>query len=232
MAKINMAKVRVAVARDAGPQMKEAAHERAEQVFTEAVIQMQQEFEDHPISVELANGIFAPNYSATLGGSEDANQSRSGGTKSLYGFIGFKRGTDPLAPIREALDPTSTAGKEFGAKLVYRREEKRGDDLRFVFEIHAPNKREIYKLTPIPWATGWSWAQKVETSIPGFARFLAKHMPKASDKVSRSKGGTQLKVDLPGRPDFSPQLYLTFIFGSFLSRVKSYQTRGLRRVFR
>ncbi len=85
----------------------------------------------------------------------------------------------------------------------------------------------------MPWATGLSWSQKVETVIPGFAQFLARFMPFADDAVSRSKGGTQLKVTVRGGEYSAPDGgYLTGIFQRFLEQVRTYNKGGLRRRFK
>ena len=220
MAKVNMAAVRVAVAKDTSGRMKAAAQERAEQVFADAVIGMQIDFEEHPVTRELDGGITSDNISNTLGGGQ--------APKNLYSFIGFPKGSRPTDEIRDALMPEDPDGPKFR----YRRKEIRNGNARFLFEVSEPNRVRIHKRTPMPWARGLSWAQKVETRIPGFGRFLNRFMPLADDAVSRSKGGTQLKVEIRGE-EYTPPLtgYLTGIFARFLGQVRSYQLRGFKRRF-
>lgn len=221
MAKLNMASIKLRVAQDQSGRMKAAAEQRAFEVFSDAVIGMQVEFEDHPVTREIAGGIDSPNLSGTLGGNQYA-------PKSLFAFIGFPKGDKPLDPIRDALSPDDPAGP----KLSYSGKGVRNNNASFSFQISAPNKQAIYKRTPMPWASGWSWAQKVETRIPGFSRFMARFMPDASDAKSRSKGGTQVKQNVRGGEYMAPAGgYLSGIFANFLAQVKSYNKGGLRRRF-
>ncbi len=225
MAKVNMAAVKVLVAEDKTGRMKAAATQRANEVFEDAVIGMQVEFEDHPVTREIAGGIYADNISKTLGGGK--------APRSLFSFIGFKAGSDPLEPIRDALNPHSKIGKTAGPKLSYRRKDRKDGNARFIFEVAEPDRAKIYKATPMPWASGWSWAQKIETRIPNFSHFLARWMPNAPEEVSRSKGGTQLAQEIrPGAHYQPPQGgYLSGIFASFLDRVRQYGKGGLKRRF-
>lgn len=221
MARVNMAAIKVAVAKDSGRAGQQAAKARAQDVFEDAVLGMQIEFEDHPVTREIDGGIYAKNLSGTLGGGH--------APKNLSAFIGFPQDSEPLAPIRDALTPDD---KTAGPKLVYRGKETAKGNARFVFEVRAPDKQKIYKRTPMPWATGWSWAQKIETRIPGLQQFLNRYMPFASDEVSRSKGGTQLKQDIRTDEYQAPeQGYLTGIFRNFLAQVREYNKRGFRRRF-
>ncbi len=225
MAKVNMAAVRIQVAKDSGGAGKAAATERATQVFETAVIGMQDDFETHPVTVEIEGGITSDNISDTLPGSKYA-------PKNLYSFIGFEAGDNPTEVIREAISVTSPTGPE----MRYVRKEVSGDgNARYRFDISAPKKQAIYKKTPMPWAKGLSWAQKVETTIPGFAYFLARFM----GEPSRSGGGVQAK-DKRGQlqqvRDEEYQApeggYLTGIFERFIAQVRGYAKGGLRRRFK
>lgn len=219
-----MASIKVLVAKDATGKLKAAAQERAEAVFADAVIGMQIEFEEHPVTVEIAGGVFSPNVSKTLGG-------KTKKTKNLFSFIGFPLNSDPLEPIRKSLIPSDN----LGPKMVYKGKGMFGNNPRFTWTVRAPDKQGIYKATPMPWAEGWSWAQKVETKIPYFSKFLAAYMPDAHPSVSRSTGGKQMKVALSGQSDgdYTPPAegYLSGIFASFISQIKGYAKGGLKKRF-
>lgn len=224
MATLNMASIQVLVAKDATGKLKAAAKQRADEVFADAVIGMQVEFEDHPVTVEIGGGVFSPNVSRTLGG-------KAKKTKNLFSFIGFPLSSDPLEPIRKALIPSDP----LGPKMVYKGKDRAGNNARFTWTVSAPNKQGIYKATPMPWADGWSWAQKVETKIPYFSKFLAAYMPDAHPTVSRSTGGKQMKVALSGQSDSDYTApvngYLTGIFANFIVQIKGYAKGGLRKRF-
>jgi hypothetical protein len=215
-----MAAIKVTVAQDKNGVMKKAAQTRAEQVFEDAVIGMQMEFENHSVTKEVAQGIGASNISKTLGG--------KAAPKNLYSFIGFEASeNDQTGPIRDALSPDDPAGPKlrYGGKEVMSNQ-----NARFKFEISAPDKQRIYKNTPMPWASGWSWAQKIETKIPGFSRFLAEFM----GDPSRSGGGVQIKGHDIRSEEYTPpdEGYLTTIFQNFLNRVRQYNRGGFRRRFK
>lgn len=224
-----MAAIKVLVAKDQTGRMKAAATQRANEVFEDAVIGMQIEFEDHPVTREIDEGLYARNISRTLGGGNAPT--------NLYAFIGFSTDdpVSPLEPIRDALDPSSAVGRFIGPQMRYVRKDLKDGNARFIFDVAAPNKEAIYKATPMPWAPGWSWAQKVETHIPGFASFLAKYM----GYPSQSHGGIQAKdrngnlVEVrPGAQYRAPAGgYLTGIFDSFIARVRQYGKGGLKRRF-
>lgn len=223
MARVNMASIKVAVAKDEAGRMRAAAKERADQVFADAVIGMQIEFEEHPVTREIAGGVYAPNITDTLGGGK--------APRNLYSFIGFDREDgDPLEPIRDALMPETPGGP----KLRYVGRETVRGNARFKFEVKSPDREAIYRRTPMPWAPGFSWAQKIETHIPGFAHFLSRFM----GEPSRSGGGIQAKdregnlIQVRDAEYRAPEGgYLTGIFQRFAAQVRSYNKGGLRRRF-
>ena len=110
-----------------------------------------------------------------LGGSDSSNISGTlGGYGNLFSFIGFSSGDKPIDPIIKLLNQTtyrftnlSTRGK---MKLI----------------ITLPSAADIFAATPLPWATGISWAQRMEMGLSG----LGKYLNKPSDK-SRSGAGVQ-----------------------------------------
>ena len=52
--------------------------------------------------------------------------------------------------------------------------------------IELPSKEDIFAVTPLPWAPGLSWAQRIEIGLSGLGMYLNT----TSDK-SRSGGGVQ-----------------------------------------
>lgn len=227
MANINWAAIHLTVASDGGGQLKRAAEQRANEVFEDAVIGMQLDFDSHPVTREIAGGVASPNLSNTLTESP-------GGTNNLYSFIGFeasKRGS-PLDPIWRALNPENDAGP----KLRYKEKRIVNNHAEFTYLVIPPVKKLIYDRTPLPWADGLSWAQKIETGIPGLRYFLAKRM----DDVSRSGGGIQAKdrsgnlVPVRANKKYSPpeEGYLSGIFERFLERAREYNSRGFRARFK
>lgn len=182
--------------------VREAEKYAREKIFEPEVNRLQREFEKHPVTKEIAGGIESPNYSKTLVGFN------SDEGRNLFSFIGFDEGDEPLDAIREFLDPDN----QNGPKMNY----VRGSQVRnlvFQFKVTAPNKQDIYNATPMPWADGISWAERIELGIPGVNRFLNKF----GIAKSQSGGGIQVKANLRSTR-FSNRSFLSQIFGDFLAR--------------
>ena len=120
------------------------------------------EFMNHPITQEIQGGISATNSSNTLGG-----------ITNLYSFIGFDEGTDPIRPIEELL-------KKSNYRILFN---NRSVEATVIFD--RPTAAQIFEITPMPWATGRSWARGIETGISGLGYYLKK------TKNSRSGLGVQ-----------------------------------------
>ena len=112
------------------------------------------EFLTLPVTQELLGGPDAPNISGTLGG-----------VTSLFAFIGFDSGDQPIAPILNALERT---------QLQYLKELKQTNKVGGVFTVTLPTAEQIFSITPMPWAIGRSWAQGIETGISGLGFLLRK----------------------------------------------------------
>jgi len=176
------------------------------EIFEPAVIQMQQEFERHPVTREIDGNIESSNLSRTLPGGKTSE------FKNLFSFIGFDRDDQPIEEIRQRLNPESPDGP----KIKYIRGSQ-VQNLTFVFSITPPNEEAIYKNTPIPWAVGLSWVKRLQIGgIPGFSQFLNTDKSKAS----RSGGGIQIKGILPGRRPFKTVDYINKIIGNFTDKFK------------
>ena len=116
--------------------------------------EMIQEFLSLPVTQELLGGPDAPNISGTLGG-----------VTSLFAFIGFDSGDQPIAPILNALERT---------QLQYLKELKQTNKVGGVFTVTLPTAEQIFSITPMPWAIGRSWAQGIEKGISGLGFLLRK----------------------------------------------------------
>jgi len=172
--------------------------------FEPAVRALRQDFESHPVTVEIDGGMEFGNEA----GNPSKTLSVGASSKNLYSFIGFEEGTHPTNAIRNRLRESSSAGPKMHALPVKKRQ------FVYEFEISGPDLDAIYEATPLPWAQGLSWAEKIETGIPGLARFVSK------DNLGRSGGGYQAKNDVrKNGPNTSrPISYLTGIVQRFLDR--------------
>ena len=124
---------------------------------------MIKDFLNLPVTKEIMAGPTASNISGTLNG-----------YGNLFSFIGFPKGTDPIAPILSLLNQTtynisraSVAGQ-------------------IKINITLPSKGQIFQVTPMPWASGISWAQRIETGMSGLGEYL-------NTKSNTSRSGTGLQ---------------------------------------
>ena len=150
------------------------------------------EFDEHPVTVEIKGGIYAENISGTLGG-----------ITNLYSFIGFDENTDPTAPIRELLLSSKY-------RII---NSSNGMSSQVMFEI--PTTKEIFDVTPMPWATGRSWARGIESGISGLGYYLKKV------KNSRSGLGVQSSTSkVRSGAVFRNTKYISDLIRRFESRLK------------
>lgn len=152
-------------------------------------IEMIQEFEQHPISIEIDGGISAYNISQTLDG-----------ITNLYSFIGFNSGDRPLEPIKQELQKI---------KLRYN-VASRGE---ITFTIDFPSAKDIFKVTPLPWATGRSWAQGIETGISGLGYYIKQK------QNSRSGLGVQVDKQIRTGVRFKNTKYISELINKYNKKI-------------
>jgi hypothetical protein len=122
-----------------------------QKAFQKKKNQMIAEFLNHPVTIEIKGGINASNISGTLGG----------GSGNLFSFIGFNAGDEPIEPILRLLESTT---------FDYVNASKK----RINYRINLPTAKDVFSATPMPWATGRSWAKGIETGISGLGYYLRK----------------------------------------------------------
>lgn len=149
------------------------------------------EFEQHPVTIEIAGGINSPNISGTLGN-----------VTNLYSFIGFDAGTDPLEPIRDLLNRSSYRIVDSGSSTIS----------TVIFQI--PTAKDIFRVTPMPWALGRSWAKGIESGISGLGYYIKKI------KNSRSGLGLQSKTQLRSGAVYKNTKYISQLINNFEKKLK------------
>jgi len=121
--------------------------------FKDVKKDMINEFMSHPVTQELLQGPDGVNISGTLNG-----------ITNLYAFIGFDDGDNPVQPILDILEDIKiTKDIEQTTYGVGRK-----------YDISMPTAKDIFSATPMPWATGRSWARGIETGISGLGYLLRK----------------------------------------------------------
>ena len=134
-----------------GPSVKPQVTKMIRRAFQNKKNQMIAEFLNHPVTQEIQMGISAKNISGTLNGATN-----------LFSFIGFEAGSDPTNVIEEAF--------QRGIKINLRRSTGR----TIIYKIDIPEPKEIFAITPMPWATGRSWAKGIESGISGLGYYIKK----------------------------------------------------------
>jgi hypothetical protein len=162
-----------------------------DQEFNKIKNEFIEEFMNHPITQEIQGGISATNSSGTLGG-----------ITNLYSFIGFDEGTDPIKPIEELL-------KKSNYRILFN---NRSVEATVIFDI--PTAAQIFEITPMPWATGRSWARGIETGISGLGYYIKKA------KNSRSGLGVQSNQQVRSGVMFRNSKYISDLINRFNKELK------------
>jgi hypothetical protein len=143
-------------------QNRKAFQQRIIAAFEKIKKEMLEEFLAHPVSVEILGGPNAQNTSETLGG-----------YGNLFSFIGFNEGDSPLQSVIDLIESSKI-------------EDGRDTESGFLMKIFLPSKEEVFSVTPMPWASGRSWAEGIERGISGFGSYL-----NTDSNLSRSSAGVQ-----------------------------------------
>ena len=150
--------------------------------------EMIKEFLGLPVTQELMQGSDGVNISGTLNG-----------VTNLFAFIGFDKGEQPILPIIQSLENTQI---QFSKSIKNPR-------IGNSYNVFLPTAEEIFQITPMPWATGRSWAQGIERGISGLGFLLRKN------NRGRSGAAIQSRVKVRGGK-FNNTTYIS----SFIKKYK------------
>tara|TARA_B100000579_G_C22759342_1_gene818140 strand:+ start:649 stop:1245 length:597 start_codon:yes stop_codon:yes gene_type:complete len=158
---------------------------------------MLNEFDRHPVTVEIKGGVNSSNLSKTL----------PGGYGNLYTFIGFRYGTTPVFPVRNLLSLTNVMKRT--------RTQVTGTKITTYFKVSTPSEEQITTVSKMPWERGRSWVYGIERGISGFSHYMYKNYA-----LSRSTRGLQSKRKIKSG-QFKPMYggYITKILKNFFDRV-------------
>tara|TARA_R110001599_G_scaffold284481_1_gene486509 strand:+ start:397 stop:981 length:585 start_codon:yes stop_codon:yes gene_type:complete len=161
--------------------------------FKDLKNEMIKEFLTDPVTIELLEGAGASNISGTLGG-----------ISNLFAFIGFNSGEQPISPILNMLE---------GTQIIYKQEIKqRGIGVEF--EVSLPTAEDIFMVTPLPWASGRSWAEGIERGLSGLGYLLRK-----SDGRSGAAIQSRVKKVRSGR--FQNRPYISSLIKRYRKRFEN-----------
>ncbi len=186
--KINKASIRKKVADSAA--FKKAADWHATRRFNKEKRRLLQEYDIHPVTLELEGGVTADNISGTLGN-----------YGNLFTFIGFPAGTDPAGAVRSFLK---------SAIKMKRVPSKGTSAVNYNITVPALSDFQIAKM---PWEAN-NWVQAVESGISGFNYFMSK-----AAISSRSGGGIQINNKLRSINKSANIRYMSKILNDFKKRI-------------
>jgi hypothetical protein len=192
--RINRNALRKIESSQVGPIVGAEALRRIKRSVQESQREMLSQFESHPVTEEINSGPDGYNESGTLGG-----------YGNLYSFIGFEEGMDPIAPIRNLLKKA----------LKIKSSPRNHKSMITNFIVELPSKEEIFNMSPMPWASGRSWAEGIEKGISGLGRYL-----NTQSFSSRSGEGIQTQKPIRGG-GFSNTKYLSSILNDLRTNIIS-----------
>jgi hypothetical protein len=154
---------------------------------------MIEEFMNHPVTQEIMDGPNASNISGTLGGKGN-----------LFSFIGFEEGSNPIEPIKALLE---------GSTIV----DIKGIPGGRQFQLNIPSAKDIFAVTPMPWATGRSWAKGIESGISGLGYYLLR-----KTQASRSGAAIQTSVNIRSSR-FKNTPYISALINKYTKEINKIQ---------
>ena len=124
---------------------------------------------------------------------------------TLFGFLGFMEGEDPVGPLRDLLETKCT--------MTFFKNQTNSVTRTYVAQV--PNKEELYAATPLPWASGRSWLKGIEQGLSGMGNYID-----SDSDYSRSGEGLQTEnANLGGR--LKNTSYRSTILNNFKKRLIS-----------
>lgn len=182
--------------------IQDLAYQRAEREFQKIKKQTLNEFDEHPVTVELNAGVDGKNITDTLPGTR--------GDANLFSFIGFDQGAKPTEEVRQILEDEIVLDKKPQSRTI-------ATGVQFNFDVKVPTLKSIEQKTPLPWESGRSWVRGIERGISGLGYYLSGRF--RSPEPSRSGGGIQ--SDNKVRPGaFSTVKYLSQILNNIKEKLK------------
>ena len=187
---MSMEKIRLEILNNPG--LEAEARKLAKQILQENKQELINEFNAHPVTMEIEAGPSASNRSGTLGSKGN-----------LFSFIGFSEGDSPLEPVRALLDKiqlASTRAIKSGAVVE--------------FKVNLPSKSEFESASKMPWESGRSWLYDIERAISGLGNYLYGRF-----QNSRSGTGVQLEKSVTSQT-FTPVKYFGTMLDKFVNKLK------------
>lgn len=187
--------VQQALQRQAPKELRRDFEKEIKDKFKKIKNELIKEFLSDPVTIEILQGARGSNISGTLGG-----------VSNLFAFIGFDSGEQPISPILQSLE---------NIQITYNKEiRKRGIGLEF--DISLPTAQDIFSITPLPWASGRSWAEGIERGLSGLGYLLRKD-------GGRSGAAVQSRVNKVRSGRFQNRPYISALIKKYTKRFEDLQ---------
>jgi hypothetical protein len=187
--------VQQALQRQAPKELRRDFEKEIKDKFKKIKNELIKEFLSDPVTIEILQGARGSNISGTLGG-----------VSNLFAFIGFDSGEQPISPILQSLE---------NIQITYNKEiRKRGIGLEF--DISLPTAQDIFSITPLPWASGRSWAEGIERGLSGLGYLLRKD-------GGRSGAAVQSRVNKVRSGRFQNRPYISALIKKYRKRFEDLQ---------
>ena len=133
--------------------------------------------------------------------------SNTKGIGNLFTYIGFQSGSDPIRLLRKLL---KTYEIQYHSRKNY-----------LYVKVEVPTKEEVFAVTPMPWATGRSWARGIERGISGLGQYLVK-----SNRMGRSRSGYAIETQTRIRGGrFSNRSYISSLLKDYYKNIKKLEKK-------
>jgi hypothetical protein len=187
--------VQQALQRQAPKELRRNFEKEIKDKFKKIKDELIKEFLSDPVTIEILQGSSGTNISGTLGG-----------VSNLFAFIGFSSGEQPISPILQSLE---------NIQITYNKEiRKRGIGVEF--DISLPTAQDIFSITPLPWASGRSWAEGIERGLSGLGYLLRKD-------GGRSGAAVQSRVNKIRSGRFQNRPYISALIKKYTKRFEDLQ---------
>jgi len=187
--------VQQALQRQAPKELRRNFEKEIKDKFKKIKNELIKEFLSDPVTIEILQGSGGTNISGTLGG-----------VSNLFAFIGFSSGEQPISPILQSLE---------NIQITYNKEiRKRGIGVEF--DVSIPTAQDIFTITPLPWASGRSWAEGIERGLSGLGYLLRKD-------GGRSGAAVQSRVNKVRSGRFQNRPYISALIKKYTKRFEDLQ---------
>ena len=187
--------VQQALQRQAPKELRKNFEKEIKDKFKKIKDELIKEFLSDPVTIEILQGSGGTNISGTLGG-----------VSNLFAFIGFSSGEQPISPILQSLE---------NIQITYNKEiRKRGIGVEF--DVSIPTAQDIFSITPLPWASGRSWAEGIERGLSGLGYLLRKD-------GGRSGAAVQSRVNKIRSGRFQNRPYISALIKKYKKRFEDLQ---------